>query len=154
MPTTQSPWLASLCLVSRHFNFPPSTHTQHEYAQPSPFCLLSILLLFCQVATSCNKNSESRVTKNFHPSTAAWLQGEVKPSYPMRSCSMASIFSARAITRLIISFSSSVSSSCFLCLSVCAPGWTDHPACSLQGKGEGIRHVRSPSGQDRDPEIC
>jgi hypothetical protein len=69
----------------------------------------------------------------------------------MRSCSMASIFSARAITLLMISFSSSVSSSCFLCLSVCAPGWTDHPACSLQGRGEGMRQVRNPSGQDRDP---
>lgn len=37
--------------------------------------------------------------------------------HPIRSCSISSIFSARAITLLMISFSSSVNSSCFLCLS-------------------------------------
>lgn len=44
------------------------------------------------------------------------MEGSTGP-HPIRSCSISSIFSARAITLLMISFSSSVSSSCFLCLS-------------------------------------
>lgn len=58
-------------------------------------------------------------------------RGRLRP-HPIRSCSISSIFSARAITRLMISFSSSVSSSCFLCLSAWPPGWTDQPAWSLK----------------------
>lgn len=56
------------------------------------------------------------------------------PPYPMRSCSISSIFSARAMTRLMISFSSSVSSS-LLC---CRSGWLPRaaqPAGSLRGQG-------------------
>lgn len=49
-------------------------------------------------------------------SLALGPDARVRP-HPMRSCSSSSIFSARAITLLMISFSSSVSSSCFLPLS-------------------------------------
>ena len=44
------------------------------------------------------------------------MEGSAGP-HPIRSCSISSIFSARAITLLMLSFSSSVSSSCVLCLS-------------------------------------
>lgn len=54
------------------------------------------------------------------------------PAHPMRSCSISSIFSARAITRLMISFSSSVSSSPLRCLSGCPPR-----AAHLQGESRG-----------------
>lgn len=92
--------------------FLQSSHTTH--AEPS--------------MPSCSPHRMQRFTPS--PATFFLMVSRRSTRRPMRSCSMASIFSARAITRLIISFSSSVSSSCFLCLSVCAPGWTDHPACS------------------------
>lgn len=58
------------------------------------------------------------------------------PAHPMRSCSISSIFSARAMTRLMISFSSSVSSSPLRCRSGCPPR-AAHPAGILQGEGGG-----------------
>lgn len=78
------------------------------------------------------------------PSRPTSAEVPVPPSpYPMRSCSISSIFSARAMTRLMISFSSSVSSSLLRCRS----GW---PLRAAQPEGS----LRGQGGQGFIPRSC
>lgn len=111
----------------------------------SPTGSLSGETLQCSQRSSCWPGKQP--SKRFPPPAPA--RGPSRPTsvvpvppppYPMRSCSISSIFSARAMTRLMISFSSSVNSSLLRCRS----GWPPRaaqPAGSLRGEGsQGFVH--------------